>query len=622
MGYRLTGINPLAYVGVEPYTPPGLTVQPRSPTSTDSKNFNLGTFWLVAAPPPTNAWELWILVDLTAGIATWIKLFPGSGVVAASEFFEDIGFAVPNGLGQINVLGGENINTFGDNVQTITINLNHTIHWPDTSNDGLNGIIYLGGAGGMGGFTFMHNYGLLNTFLGQTAGNLTLDVATSAENTGIGYNALNGLTIGAAFNCALGASSLSDLTIGASNCALGSGALQLLISGSNNTCVGTDAGSNYTGAESGNIIIGSDGLLGESLTIRIGDNGIQNAAYIGGVYGKSVGATNQTVIIDNTGKLGSMTNAIPGGVIITTFDMSGVWTKNINTKIVEFYVWNGGCGGGSGRQGATGAASGGGGGTAGNFRYLRVLASFCGAAEAITVGTGGAGGASQAAINTNGNDGALGTASGVGMLLMTTFPYNRFQGPPLNHNLYGLGGGNVSGAGGALNTVMDGTSRVTWSSQGGLGSYSIGSNALDYGWFSQAQVPPPGVAPQALSYTNYAGGSGGGGGGGDVAVGRSGGNGSDFVDIDDSVTLIAGALGGTFDTDGNLGIIQPITGAIMIGGGGGGGGGGMMVVRAGNGGNGNFPGGGGGGGGGSINGTPSGAGGNGGNGRVVVVEYL
>ncbi len=312
MSYRLSGINPLAYVGVEPLTPPAMLVYPRSPTPGDSKGYNLGSLWLVAAPPPTTNWELWLLVDLTAGVATWVQIYPDSGA-GVIRLDADVGFAIPT-LGVINVLGGPNINTFGDASNNLFINLNESIRLPNTSSDGSQGVLFLGAVGGVGGQTFLHNYGTGNTFTGTLAGNLTLNVGAAQDNSGYGDGVLNSLTDGA-FNTAVGSLSQRFVTAGNLNSSLGATSLLNLVSGSNNLALGEGAGENYTGAESSNIMIANPGVLGESNTIRIGVDGVglgqQDAAYMAGVYGRSVGGTNQTVVIDNAGKLGSVVSPPP-----------------------------------------------------------------------------------------------------------------------------------------------------------------------------------------------------------------------------------------------------------------------------------------------------------------------
>src|SRR6185369_9112931 len=116
---RLSGINPLAYVGVEPNTPAPLFVKDRSPTVNDYQNFNIGTFWLVSGHSVSE--EIWMLVALEAGIATWVQLYPGGGGGGANAFPADVGVANEAG-GVLNVLGDGNVTTTGAG-NTITISL-------------------------------------------------------------------------------------------------------------------------------------------------------------------------------------------------------------------------------------------------------------------------------------------------------------------------------------------------------------------------------------------------------------------------------------------------------------------------------------------------------------------
>lgn len=307
MSYRLSGVNPLAYMGVEPSQPPQMLIETRSPTIND-RAFNIGTYWFIASPPPTTNWELWILADLSQGIATWLQLYPTGGP-GVDQFDEDVGIAVPN-LGIVQVKGGENINTVGNNLNKITINLNESIHLPNTSSDGSQGVLFLGATGGVGGNPFLHNYGFGNTFLGNLAGNLTLTVINAQENVGLGDNSLNALVDGA-LNVSVGAFSQSVLTNGNLNSSLGTASLSNLVSGLRNLALGQDSGSAYTTNESDNIILANPGVVGESDTIRIGVEATQTAAYMAGIYGQAVGVSEQTVIIDNTGKLGSMVTPPP-----------------------------------------------------------------------------------------------------------------------------------------------------------------------------------------------------------------------------------------------------------------------------------------------------------------------
>lgn len=115
MSIRLSGINPLAYMGVEPYTPPALVIQNAAPTVNDFQNFNVGTFWLIVNPQ-----ELWYLASVAGGVATWIQLYPAGGGGGATEFVCNVGTANEMG-GILNVLGdGVSIQTTGSG-NTVTI---------------------------------------------------------------------------------------------------------------------------------------------------------------------------------------------------------------------------------------------------------------------------------------------------------------------------------------------------------------------------------------------------------------------------------------------------------------------------------------------------------------------
>lgn len=155
---------------------------------------------------------------------------------------------------------------------------------------------------------FVHNYGTANTFVGETAGNTTLTTANANDETGIGYQALIALTTGAA-NTAVGYQSGVAITSGSNNTSVGLGSNQKVAttggntgigytancsSGTNNTAVGMQAspqitatgsynatfgyqaGVNYAGAESSNVLIMNTGTLGESNKMRIGTDGTGN----------------------------------------------------------------------------------------------------------------------------------------------------------------------------------------------------------------------------------------------------------------------------------------------------------------------------------------------------------
>lgn len=99
------GIHSLAYLGVNPSTPPQLVTNPQAPTPQDYQNFYIGCIWLV-----DDTQQVWILVSLSQtnpdGRALWIELTAGS----ANDFVTNNGIATPTG-GILNVLGGSNITT-------------------------------------------------------------------------------------------------------------------------------------------------------------------------------------------------------------------------------------------------------------------------------------------------------------------------------------------------------------------------------------------------------------------------------------------------------------------------------------------------------------------------------
>jgi len=401
----LNGLNnSLSYMGVNPGTPPNFQVFHRAPTTNDSKNFLLGSFW---------EWQeeerVWILVALAGGIATWQEIV----FDAANEFVTDAGTAIPVGgvlnvlgtagitttgagntvtvtndgtiavsyvtdagtaipaLGILDVSGGLNIYTAGAG-NTVTINLDTSISQPNTSADATQGVYSLGGT------RFMHAFGTRDTFLGSGAGNLTL---TGNNLTGIGYQALESVTTavgcvalgtsaltgnvssdnntalgslslsslvsGNGANTAVGGASLEALTGGAGrNTSIGNISLSGLLTGSDNVAVGFGCGTAYTGTESSNILVGNiTGTIGDNNTIRIGSPGSglgdQNACYVAGIYGQAAGSTNGVVVVDNSGKLGESIG-LNGQVLIGT--SSGTRTPtwaNITSLDASVAITNG-----------------------------------------------------------------------------------------------------------------------------------------------------------------------------------------------------------------------------------------------------------------------------------------
>jgi Chaperone of endosialidase len=160
--------------------------------------------------------------------------------------------------------------------------------------NGGSGNFFVGPAGGamttgsyntaIGENTLLFNSsGSYNTAIGYEA---LYSNGSGSENTANGYKALYSNTSGSE-NTAIGLGALSNNQGGGNNLAIGHSALTLLAGGSDNIAVGYTAGNAFTGNESGNIDIGSEGVRGENNIIRIGSG--QTATYLAGtVYGNNV----------------------------------------------------------------------------------------------------------------------------------------------------------------------------------------------------------------------------------------------------------------------------------------------------------------------------------------------
>ena len=174
---------------------------------------------------------------------------------------------------------------------------------------------------GLGAGTLLANTGGENTATGAGAllsnttgsGNTAdgafalLSNATGFRNAATGRFALfNNIT--GSFNTAHGVDALYSNTAGDGNTANGLSALAFNTTGAFNIALGTSAGQNLT-TGSRNIDIGNLGVANEGSTIRIGTTGEQNATYIAGIAGQTVGAGGSTCYVDNDGKLGVFLSA-------------------------------------------------------------------------------------------------------------------------------------------------------------------------------------------------------------------------------------------------------------------------------------------------------------------------
>jgi hypothetical protein len=121
---RLTGLDPLAYMGVEPVSPTQfITNNQRDPTVNDWQNWDIGAEWLNTSVTPQRVWKL---VSLADNQGTWVLLTGGGGGTVTNLKADDGNIAMP-ALGIISVLGPSGpsgiINTTVPSAHTLQINL-------------------------------------------------------------------------------------------------------------------------------------------------------------------------------------------------------------------------------------------------------------------------------------------------------------------------------------------------------------------------------------------------------------------------------------------------------------------------------------------------------------------
>jgi len=117
--------NPLRYTGPNMNLIP-IKVFKREPTTTDVK-YRIGTFVIIGKDPISGTeGDLWYLSDFNAsGEAQWLQLLTGAGSPGVDSITTDDGAPVvePDGVGNINILGGTNCTVTGTGPgNTVTVN--------------------------------------------------------------------------------------------------------------------------------------------------------------------------------------------------------------------------------------------------------------------------------------------------------------------------------------------------------------------------------------------------------------------------------------------------------------------------------------------------------------------
>jgi hypothetical protein len=141
MTNSVQGYNPLSYQGVSAITPPNIRVLKRAPNSTDTKNVNIGDFWLDAV-----GLSLYQLVNLEKDIATWNGIavalnpfFTGDFTVASTPdstitmLAGTGGVTIASGLGQVQIASSDAV---ANAIQITAVNANGGIVLTSGTNAG------------------------------------------------------------------------------------------------------------------------------------------------------------------------------------------------------------------------------------------------------------------------------------------------------------------------------------------------------------------------------------------------------------------------------------------------------------------------------------------------------
>lgn len=358
---QLNGINPLSYVGVNPYTPPAMYQLSRPPTVRDNAGFQIGDFWMnetnndlwylaKKSNPPQYQDALWVLLNNGADLETLtgdvggpvgpdanrnidtlgtageilVTGTPGTNTLTwsldgsvATSYPTDAGTAIP-AAGVLNVFGGtagRDINTTGAG-NTVRVELNNAITLGDLSNITGSaaltattgdvtitaGNLNISGTNAAGtiGVVVYANERFISNFgtLNTFIGGLSGNfTVTGTQNTGVGRSCLRNITSGTNNN-AFGLTAGLSITTGSNNALLGQSGV-FVTTGSDNTMVGHESGCNVAGVTG--VLTGSNNVL---LGSSSGDNytgAESNNIIIGAFNGATAGESNKCRIGSGTG---------------------------------------------------------------------------------------------------------------------------------------------------------------------------------------------------------------------------------------------------------------------------------------------------------------------------------
>lgn len=242
-----------------------------------------------------------------AGSGNTLTISSAGGASGVQALQGDTGGPIgPDGSGVIFIPGDHGIKTDGAG-NTVTIAVDNTLTLGDiidvtgsaaltatTGNvDIVAGNLLLPNTAASGdagqiqfdGTRFVHNFGTENTFVGSSAGNITM---TGADNTGIGFSALQDIA-GGDNNTALGANALKTNNAD-DNTAVGAATLQNNSTGTKNSALGTDALKENTNG-SRNTAIGYKSLTANTVSDNTGVGHNALVANIGGANNTAIGSS-------------------------------------------------------------------------------------------------------------------------------------------------------------------------------------------------------------------------------------------------------------------------------------------------------------------------------------------
>jgi hypothetical protein len=318
--YGLNGIYAsTAYIGVNPTTPPQTIIFNRPPNNNDFA-FQIGTFWLYIPvnASSTDPGELWILMNLNGNVATWIQLSgsggPLLGLQPALNGVPNGAVVTPSGnVIQINNTDSNIVPVAGvPNPNNLNLNFNNDIQ--------VNQNIYAGIAGGDGNLTAYSNVTGIVQGLNYNPGancvvfqmlkqhgtiNTKLPINTGDQLGMLKFGGWDGtqFTFGA-YITSTSSGTIGNMQIPAN----------LVLGTHPNSASGLNPTPRLTINPDGSIFTSGQDAASTNTSFTIGNNsgGTAKTLNLASTYNTSVGATQQMMVIDNNGFVGTNGSIAPG----------------------------------------------------------------------------------------------------------------------------------------------------------------------------------------------------------------------------------------------------------------------------------------------------------------------